>query len=94
MITSLLLVLIAAFAQTTSFSLVSRARNRNHMGYHAFASVLSNGLWFVTMGILVTSGMSWVLAIPYITGTVLGSLFGAKLSMKIEAFLGATTDAN
>jgi uncharacterized membrane protein YfcA len=88
---TLLLVFIAAFFQTTSFSLVSRARNRNHMGYHAAASVLSNGLWFATMGILVTHDMSWVLAVPYIAGTVLGSLFGAKLSMKIEELLGATT---
>ena len=87
----LALVAIAAFMQTTSFSLVSRARNRDHMGYHAFASVLSNGLWFATMGILVTSGMHWTLAIPYIIGTVLGSLFGAKLSIRIDKWLGAST---
>lgn len=86
------LVAGAAFAQNTSFSMVSRARNRDHMGYHMAASVLSNGLWFATMGILVTHDMDWRLAIPYIAGTVLGSLFGAKVSIAIERLIGAKAD--
>ena len=80
-----------AYAQNISFSLVSRARNRNHMGYHAAASVLSNGVWFATFHYLVVNEMSWILFIPYCIGTVAGSLTGAKLSMKIESWLGAKT---
>ena len=90
--TELAILAIAAFVQTTSFSLVSRARNRNHVGYHAVASVLSNGIWFATMGILITEGMTWITAIPYITGTVLGSIFGAGLAQRIEKWLGAKTE--
>lgn len=78
-----------AFIQNTSFSLVSRARNRNHMGYHAVASVLSNGIWFLTFRILVIEDMSFMLFIPYCVGTVLGSLFGAKVSMWVEKKIGA-----
>ena len=86
------LILIGlAFIQNVSFSLVSRARNRDHMGYHAAASVFSNGIWFATFHLLVTADMTWVLFIPYLIGTVAGSLFGAKVSIRIEKFLGAKT---
>jgi len=79
-----------AFVQTTSFSMVSRARNRDHMGYHALASVMSNLVWFATFQQLaVVHEFGWAAAPWYILGTVLGSLFGAKLSMRIERLLRA-----
>jgi uncharacterized membrane protein YfcA len=40
---------------------------------------------------LVAADLTWWLLIPYITGTVSGSLFGAKVSMKIEQLIGAKT---
>lgn len=81
-----------AFVQTTSFSVVSRARNRDNMTYHAVASVASNLVWFATFQQLaVVHEFGWSAAPWYVTGTVLGSLFGAKLSMKIESILGAKT---
>lgn len=61
------------------------------MTYHAICSVFSNGIWFATMHYLVATNLNWLMAIPYIIGTVAGSLFGAKISMKIEKILGATT---
>ena len=80
-----------AFAQNSAFSMVSRARNRDNDAYHMFASMLSNSLWFFTMQHLVAEDMTtWVLA-PYLAGTVLGSLFGAKVSIKIEKLIGAET---
>lgn len=79
-----------AFVQTTSFSLVSRARNRDHMGYHAVASVASNLVWFATFRQLaLVHEFGWEAAPWYIVGTVLGSLFGAKASMFIEKLIGA-----
>ena len=80
-----------AFAQNVAFSMVSRSRNRDNMTYHAVCSVFSNGIWFATMHYLVVADLSWVLAIPYVIGTVLGSIFGAKVSMKIEKLIGAKT---
>ena len=38
--------------------------------------------------------MSFGLFIPYTIGTVLGSLFGVKLSMLIERWLGAVSDSH
>jgi hypothetical protein len=61
------------------------------MTYHAICSVFSNGLWFLTMHQLVTADLTLVLAIPYIIGTVSGSIFGAKVSMLIEKTIGAST---
>jgi len=86
------LVLIAlAFIQNVSFSMVSRSRNRDNMTYHAICSVCSNGIWFATMHHLVQADLTWWLLIPYVTGTVTGSIFGAKVSMKIEHLIGAKT---
>ncbi len=87
---SLLFIMSLAFFQNVSFTMVSRARNRDNMAYHAICSVFSNGLWFATMGLLVVSDFNWVMAIPYIVGTVAGSLFGAKVSIRIEQLIGAT----
>jgi len=86
---SWLLLLVLAFFQNVAFSLVSRARNRDNMWYHAIASIASNGIWFACMGILVVYDFTWLLFIPYLIGTVCGSLFGAKVSMKIEKIIGA-----
>ncbi len=91
MILSVLLILGLAFIQTVSFAMVSRARNRDNMWYHAATSASSNGIWYVCMGVLVVSNFSWYLMLPYMIGTVSGSLFGAMVSMKIEKAIGAKT---
>lgn len=88
---SWLILMFLAFFQTVAFAMVSRARNRDNMWYHAATSVASNGIWFATIGILVVADFDWILFIPYLVGTVSGSLFGAKVSMKIEKALGAKT---
>lgn len=40
-------------AQNASFTWVSRARNSGSYGYHALASVFSNGIWIVSMYFVV-----------------------------------------
>ena len=87
-----LAILILAFFQNVLFTMVSRSRNRDHMTYHAICSVFSNGIWFFTIKLLVVAKLNLVLAIPYIIGTVSGSMFGAKVSMQIEKWLGALAD--
>lgn len=84
-------ILLLAFIQNVSFTMVSRSRNRDNMTYHMVCSVFSNGLWFATMHYLVATELNWVMAIPYIIGTVAGSMFGAKVSMKIEKLIDAKT---
>jgi hypothetical protein len=87
-------VLLLAFAQNVSFSIVSRSRNRNNMWYHMIAAVFSNGMWYATMGLILTHDMSWDLFIPYTIGTVSGSLFGVKISQFIERLLDARSDSH
>lgn len=87
----MLFILVLAFFQNVSFTMVSRSRNRDNMTYHAICSVFSNGLWFATMHQLVVADLTYWLAIPYIIGTVCGSIFGAKVSIKIEKLIGAKT---
>lgn len=90
-ILQMLIILGLAFAQNTSFTMVSRSRNRDNMTYHAICSVFSNGLWFLTMHQLVVADLTIWLMIPYVTGTVAGSLFGATVSIAIEKAIGAKT---
>jgi hypothetical protein len=87
-------IVALAYIQNISFSLVSRSRNRSSMAYHATASVFSNGLWFLTFRYLVAADLSLALIPGYVLGTVLGSVTGAKVSMRIERLLGATADGH
>lgn len=85
-------IMLLAFAQNISFSIVSRSRNRNSMTYHLIAAIFSNGVWFLTFRSLVTQNMNFALFIPYTIGTVSGSLTGQKISMKIEKALNIGSD--
>jgi uncharacterized membrane protein YfcA len=85
-------ILVLAYLQNVSFSIVSRARNRNSWKYHLFAAAGSNTIWFLTFRQLVLAEMSFLLFVPYTVGTVVGSLTGAWLSMRVERWLGATSD--
>lgn len=94
MIYSIVKILILAFIQNISFSIVSRSRNRDNKQYHIVAALFSNSIWFLTFRELIIGEMNWVLFIPYVIGTVLGSTFGMSISMKIEKWLGASADSH
>lgn len=86
-------LMFLAFFQNVAFLLVSRARNRNSNNYHLIAAMLSNGVWFMTYAYMVPRGMPWQMLVPFLSGTTLGSLFGAGVSQKIERWLGLSADA-
>jgi uncharacterized membrane protein YfcA len=90
------LVTIAAlaFIQNVAFTLTSRSRNRDKYIYHTVTAIFSNGVFFLTFRELILAEMSWVLFVPYIIGTVSGSLFGAKIAFRIERIIGARADAH
>ena len=82
---NLLLWGLILILQNAAFTLVSRARNSRSIMYHAWASVLSNGLWFVSQFMLIdvattmiASGGGIIEALPlggyYIICTMVGSL--------------------
>lgn len=89
-----LTIAILAFVQSVSFSLVSRSRNRDNQTYHIIASTISNLIWFLTLRQLVLADMTVALLLPYMAGTVPGSVYGSRLSMKIERMIGATADGH
>ena len=86
---------LLAFIQSVSFTMTSRAKNRNNVWYNGFCAILSNGIWLLTMKVLIVNDISFTLFAPYIIGTACGSMFGANIiSMRIERWLGSTTDSN
>ena len=90
---TIIIMMVLAFCQNTSFSIVSRSRNRNSKTYHLIAAIFSNGVWFATMKyLIVTKDMTWMLFIPYTIGTVSGSVTGQAISMWIERKLNLQAD--
>jgi len=87
-------IMLLAYIQNISFTLTSRSRNRDKMTYHLFAAIFSNGIWFLTFRELILGDMNFYLFIPYVIGTVSGSLTGVKIAMKIEKILGALADSH
>lgn len=87
-------ILLLSFAQNVAFSIVSRSRNRDNMTYHIIAASASNVVWFMTFRELLVYEMSLVLLPSYIVGTVTGSVLGVKIAMKVEKWLGATSDGH
>jgi hypothetical protein len=94
MIYTVIKILLLAFIQNISFSIVSRSRNRDNKKYHIIASLFSNSIWFLTFRELILGDMNYLLFIPYVIGTVVGSSYGMTISMKIEKWLGASTDSH
>jgi len=94
MFKSIIIILFLAFIQNVSFSIVSRSRNRDNIKYHILAASASNTIWFLTFRQLILADMNYMLLLPYMLGTVAGSVFGVKISMKIEKWLGATADGH
>lgn len=92
--TDFLVLMLLAFVQNVSFSVVSRSRNRDNMTYHVVAAVGSNVVWFLTFRQLVLADMSWVLLPAYTVGTVCGSVFGVRVAMRVERWLGAKADGH
>ena len=94
MIYTIIKILFLAFIQNISFSIVSRSRNRDNKKYHIIAALFSNSIWFLTFRELILGDMNYILFIPYVIGTVIGSTFGMTISMRIEKFLGASADSH
>jgi hypothetical protein len=76
--------------QNASFTWVSRARNSKSLGYHAIASVASNGVWFLNLGLAVNKineawaswpMLAWTVCF-YTVFTVAGSVGMHHLLMK------------
>ena len=76
-------------AQNAAFTWVSRARNSGSIPYHALAAVFSNGIWIISMFVIVdklreASGIQQILlvAVFYTIFTVTGSVVMHWFSMR------------
>ena len=79
-----LYLFVLAYTQNVAFSMTSRSRNRDSMTYHAICSCFGNAIFFLTFRELVIADLAlWMLPV-YVAGNVLGSISGAKVSMRIE----------
>lgn len=88
------ILVIIAIIQNTAFTMVSRSRNRDNKTYHIIASILSNGIYFLVFKMMLTDNFAIKLIVPYIIGTVTGSVVGMQVSMFIEKLIGASADAH
>lgn len=68
--------------QNASFTLVSRARNSGSLSYHAWAAVLSNGIWLLVIRQVVTNLDSPEIMVAYLIGAVTGSVLMHYASMR------------
>lgn len=59
--------------QNASFTLVSRARNSASIAYHAFAAILSNGMWLIVAADAIRTD-KWYLKSAYVMGGMTGSI--------------------
>lgn len=82
MLSDVLLLFGSTILQNASFTLVSRARNSKSLGYHAVASVFSNGIWLLVIRQVVTNLDSVVMMVTYVVGAVCGSVLMHYISMK------------
>lgn len=77
-----ILLFFVTILQNASFTLVSRARNSKSILFHGFASVLSNGIWFIVVRQVTQDNLNTVwLGITYTIAAVIGSIGMHYISM-------------
>lgn len=77
-----------AFIQGAAFSVASRSRNTQNLGYHFAASLVSHAVWFACLRELIVSGMGTMDAVAYAFGASAGSVAGQRASMAVEKWMG------
>lgn len=70
--------MVLLIVQNASFTLVSRARNSGSYPFHAIASVFSNGIYIISIQMVIDFRSSeqamWLVASVYTICTVIGSV--------------------
>jgi hypothetical protein len=86
---------VILLSQNAAFTFVSRARNSGSLPRHVFAALLSNGVWFVSQGIIftklykiMTGEYGWQMAVFtglfYTTFTIVGSVAAHYIALRTE----------
>lgn len=92
---NLALLAVVAFVQNMAFTWVSRSRNSGDPGYHRYAALSSNSIWFITTLVIwnqlfeaMTHGELWKIALAfvvYVIATTEGSVLMMKILLKSES---------
>ena len=90
---ALLIFTVSAF-QSVSFCMSSRARNRDHHGYAAYATAFAAAAWFIAFRQISLAEFDLIYLLPYTIGAVVGNKLGAGVSMKLERHLKASADGH
>lgn len=79
-----ILLFFVTILQNASFTLVSRARNSKSLLLNGFASVLSNGIWFIVVRNVTQDNVNTLLlGITYTVAATIGSVGMHWLSMNV-----------
>lgn len=82
------------FLQNFSYTIVSRAGNRNNHLFLLGTSIFNGIVQFFIYQKLVAYKMNWPMFVPYLSGSVSGSIAGAAVSAPIEKKIKASADAH
>lgn len=82
------------FLQNFSYTIVSRAGNRNNHLFLLGTSIFNGIVQFFIYQKLVAYKMDWPMLIPYLSGSVSGGIAGAAVSAPIEKKTKASADAH
>lgn len=94
MFQSLLIVIGLGVLQNFFYAVNTRASARGNNSYIAFTGILSGITFYINAVYLFSHHMPWVLVVPYVLSTVLGSATGAVCSMIFEYITRSQPDAH
>ena len=86
----ILKLIVISFVLNILWSMMSRARNRSNLTYHAILVILSSVLWVCFMQELMTSDFKTMLY--SCIGSSAGAILGQPISMFVEKKIGASSD--
>jgi hypothetical protein len=91
-ISHLLTLMINAYALVALAAMLNRSSTRNSWAYHGVvllaSSVASYWVFRSVHGFISAAGLTYVIALAYITATVWGNFTGSKFSIFLERMLG------
>ena len=92
-------VMLLSVVQNGAYALKTRLGNRNHVGWAAVAAIVAALSFIVQWSYLLHytaegGSMPLALAVPYTVATVVGSVFGANISMWFEKVWGIEAEKN
>jgi hypothetical protein len=91
---SLLIVISLSILQNFAYALYARFQQRGNNWLIAASSILASITFYLSAGYLFSKSVPFLLLVPYMLATTMGSVSGTFFSMIIERFLKVAPDAH